>query len=95
MDVRAFGSIYAQSASLPHTSGFRWVPSDGRTNFPSCRAILIDTPGNQSKGTLLVEFSDAPGQALSATLNLQGDTLYPLSCTALISGTVDGVFVLY
>lgn len=94
MDVRAFGSIYGQTASLPYTSGFGWTPDQGRVNFPACRAIFVDSPGNQSKGTLVVELSDAPGQSAQA-LNLQGDTIFPISCTAVLSGTIGGVFVLY
>jgi hypothetical protein len=94
MDVRAFGSIYGQTSSLPFTSGFGWVPAQGRVNFPACRALFVDAPGNQSKGYLSVEMSDAPGQTARAE-NLQGDTIYPFSCTALLSGSIGGVFVLY
>lgn len=94
MDIRAFGSVYGQTSQLPYASGFGWTPSQGRKNFATCRAIFIESKGNNDKGTLAVELSDAPGQMAMAT-NLQGDTLYPLACTALISGTVNGVFVLY
>ena len=94
MDVRAFGSIYGQTASLPYSSGFGWAPAQGRVNFPACRAIFVDATPNQSKGYLAVEMSDAPGKNARAE-NLQGDKIYPFSCTALISGSVGGVFVLY
>jgi hypothetical protein len=94
MDVKAFGSVYGQTASLPYGSGFGWLPAQNRVNFPACRAIFIQSDPNLNKGYLAVELSDAPGQQAVA-LNLQGDTLYPLSCTALISGSIGGVFVLY
>lgn len=95
MDVRAFGSIYGQTASLPYTSGFgAAISGNGRINFPACRAIFIQSRSSSGKGYLAVELSDAPGQTAVAG-NLAGDVLYPLSCTALISGDVEGVFVLY
>jgi hypothetical protein len=78
MDIRAFGSIYGQTASLPYASGFGWAPAAGRVDFPSCRAVFIDAPGQ-----------------VSTAINLEGNTLIPISCTALISGSVQGVFVLY
>lgn len=97
MDVRAFGSIYGQTASLPYTSGFGMVPNPSGTDprrFAACRAIFIQAKANNAKGVLAVELSDAPGQVAQAQ-NLQGDQLIPISCTAVISGNVDGVFVLY
>jgi hypothetical protein len=94
MDVRAFGSVYGQTAALPYGSGFGWAPAQGRVNFSACRAIFIEAKANSSKDTLSVQLSDAPGQ-VSTAFNLEGNTLIPLSCTALISGTVQGVFVLY
>lgn len=94
MDIRAFGSVYGQTSQLPYASGFGWTPAQGRKNFATCRAIFVESKGNNDKATLTVELSDAPGQEATA-INLQGDELYPLACTALISGTVNGVFVLY
>lgn len=94
MDVKAFGSVYGQTASLPYGSGFGWAPAGGRKNFPSCRAIFIEAKATSGKDYLSVELSDAPGQ-VSTALNLEGNTLIPISCTALISGSVQGVFVLY
>jgi hypothetical protein len=93
MDVRAFGSIYGQMASLPYTSGFKWIPSDGRVNFPSCRALFIQNGGGSNK-TLALEFSDAPGQVCQND-HLNGDFICPISATALISGNVTNVMVLY
>lgn len=94
MDIKAFGSVYGQSASLPYASGFGWAPAQGRKNFPCCRAIFIEAKPTSGKDTLSVELSDAPGQ-VSTAINLEGNTLIPISCTAMISGTVQGVFVLY
>ena len=94
MDIRAFGSYYGQTAQLPYASGFGYVPSAGLKRFPACRAIFIESTSTNSKGYLTVEMADAPGQAATAS-NLQGDQLIPLSCTAVLSGNVAAVFVLY
>jgi len=94
VDVRAFGSVYGQTAALPYSSGFGHVPNGGRINFPACRAIFIEEDTNASKGYLVVELADAPGQQ-SATYNLSGNQLIPFSCTAIISGNSPAVFVLY
>ncbi len=94
MDVRAFGSVYGQTAALPYSSGFGHVPSSGRINFPSCRAVFIEADAVAAKSYLTVELSDAPGQKATAS-NLSGDQLIPISCTAIISGNAPGVFVLY
>ena len=94
MDIRAFGSVYGQTASLPYASGFAWKPADNRKNFATCRAIYIEDNGGGTKGYLTVELSDAPGQHSTAT-NLTGNSLIPIACTAMISGSVSGVFVLY
>jgi len=94
MDIRAFGSVYGQTSVLPYASGFGWAPAVGRKNFPTCRAIFIEAKATSSKDYLTVELSDAPGQQATA-INLEGNTLIPIACTALISGTVEGVFVLY
>lgn len=94
MDVRAFGSVYGQTAALPYSSGFGHVPSSGLINFPSCRAVFIEADAVAAKSYLTVELSDAPGQKATAS-NLSGDQLIPISCTAIISGNAPGVFVLY
>ena len=94
MDIRAFGSVYGQSAALPYASGFGWAPALGRKNFPTCRAIYIEAKSTTGKDYLTVELSDAPGQQ-STAVNLEGNTLIPIACTAMISGSVQGVFVLY
>jgi len=94
MDIRAFGSVYGQTAALPYASGFSWTPVQGRKNFATCRAIFIESKSSSSKDYLAVELSDAPGQ-VAQTVNLEGNTLFPIACTAMISGSVNGVFVLY
>jgi len=94
VDVRAFGSVYGQTASLPYSSGFGVAPGAGRKDFPACRAVFIQADANANKLYLAVELTDAPGQIASAT-NLQGDQLIPISCTAIVSGNAPGVFVLY
>lgn len=94
MDIRAFGSVYGQTSQLPYASGFGWAPAQGRKNFATCRAIFIESKASNSKDYLTVQLSDAPGQHLTA-VNLGGDQLVPIACTALISGSVNGVFVLY
>jgi len=94
VDVRAFGSVYGQTASLPYSSGFGVAPGAGRKDFPACRAVFIQADANANKLYLAVELTDAPGQIVSPA-NLQGDQLIPISCTAIISGNAPGVFVLY
>lgn len=94
MDIRAFGSVYGQTSTLPYASGFGWAPAQGRKNFATCRAIFIEAKSTSSKDYLTVELSDAPGQQATA-INLDGNELIPIACTSLISGSVNGVFVLY
>lgn len=94
MDIRAFGSVYGQTSQLPYASGFGWAPALGRKNFATCRAIFIEAKASGSKDYLTVELADAPGQQ-STAINLEGNTLIPIACTAMISGSVQGVFVLY
>jgi hypothetical protein len=93
VDVRAFGSVYGQTAALPYSSGFKWIPSDGYKKFPACRALFIQNGGGANK-SLALEFTDAPGQICDND-HLNGDFICPLSATALISGNVTNVIVLY
>lgn len=93
MDIRAFGSIYGQVSSLPYASGFKWQPADGEKHFPACRAIFVQNGGGNNK-KLAVEFADAPGQICNSD-HLNGDFICPISVTALISGNVTNVIVLY
>lgn len=94
MDVRAFGSYFGQTATLPYGSGFGYATGNGVKRFPACRAIFIEADANQNKGYLTVELADAPGQDATAS-NLVGNQLLPISCTAIISGNLPAVFVLY
>lgn len=96
MNVRAFGGYFAQTAALPYASGFGVALAGDmeRVDFPACRAIFLEADANQNKGYLAVELSDAPGQVASA-ISLQGDQLIPISCTAVVSGNLPGLFVLY
>jgi hypothetical protein len=93
MDIRAFGSIYGQTSSLPYASGFKWQPADGEKRFPACRGLFIQNGGGANK-SLALEFADAPGQVCENN-NLNGDFICPISTTALISGSVTSVVVLY
>ena len=94
MDIRAFGSVYGQTSQLPYASGFAWKPSDGKKNFATCRALFVESNAQSGKDYLTFELADAQGQD-STALNLGVDLVIPIACTALISGTVNGVFVLY
>lgn len=94
MDIRAFGSVYGQTSSLPYASGFGWAPSSGVKRFPTCRAIFVDQKSDNAKGYLAVELSDAPGQVFRGE-HIDGGVIYPIACTALLSGTVQGCVVLY
>ena len=95
MDVRAFGSVYAQTGTLPYTSGNYIIPASGTFRFPACRAIYIPAKANKDPGTLIGEMADMRGQVLTVS-NITGDTIYPVSMT-MISGscTVAGVIALY
>lgn len=95
MDVRAFGSIYAQNGVLPYTSGYFVNPASGTATFPACRAIYIPAKPNKDPGTVVGELADMRGQVITVN-NIAGDTIYPVSMT-MISGTstVAGVIALY
>ena len=95
MDVRAFGSVYAQTGTLPYTSGYYINPASGTRNFPACRAIYIPAKPNKDAGTVVGEMADMRGQVIVIE-NIAGDQIYPVSMT-MISGssTVAGVVALY
>jgi hypothetical protein len=96
MDVRAFGSYYGQTSQLPYASGFK-VSLSGTMDtirFPACRALFLESNSNQNKGYVAFELTDAPGQIASA-IELAGNQLFPLSCTAVISGNLPGLLILY
>lgn len=100
MDARVFGSTYPFVGTLPFASGHVHFPTDdgsNRKDFASCRAIFIESVvggGGQEGGYLAVEMADAPGQSIRIE-ELKGDTILPISCTAVISGDVTEVLLLY
>lgn len=95
MDVRAFGSIYAQTGTLPYTSGHYIIPASGTERFPACRAIYIPAKSDKTAGKIVGEMADMRGQVITVD-NIAGDVIYPVSMT-MISGssTVAGVIALY
>lgn len=96
MDVRAFGSVYGQSSSLPYASGYQVVPSGdmGRVNFPASRGFFIEAKSNNSKGYLSVVMTDSPAESIHIN-NIDGNIFMPLSITAILSGTVNHCVVLF
>lgn len=95
MDVRAFGSVYAQTGTLPYTSGYYIVPANGTRRFPACRAIYVPAKSDKTAGSIVGEMADMRGQVITVD-NIAGDVIYPVSMT-MISGTstVAGVIALY
>jgi hypothetical protein len=95
MDVRAFGSYYGQTASLPYASGFLVNASGTNTNFAACRGIYIESANKSTDKVLVVTLADAPGTPMTFQ-HIRTDTHLPISITS-ISGisTVDHVYVMY
>lgn len=94
MDVRALGSYYSQTASLPYASGYAIAVSGQSYNFPACRAVYIND-GNANQN-LQVVFSDGLGSPITLKKVTPNDLL-PISIVT-ISGaqtTVTDVVVLY
>jgi hypothetical protein len=93
MDVRAFGSVYGQQATLPYASGCG-LTITGSHNFPATRAVYVnDSTSNKS---LQVIFADGSKQPVTLQ-NISPNTLFPFSIVT-ISGaatTVSGVVLLY
>lgn len=94
MDVRAFGSVYGQTASLPYTSGFLVNASGTNANFAACRAIYVENANKNADKTLVVLFADSK-QPITFS-HIRTDVLLPISITQ-ISGTstVEHCYVLY
>jgi len=94
MDVRAFGSVYAQSASLPYTSGFLVNASGTDTNFAACRGIYVESANKNADKTLVVLLADSKSPITFS--HIRTDVLLPISITQ-ISGTstIDHCYVLY
>ena len=95
MDIRAFGSIYGQQPVLPYASGFVWVPSDGQTSFPTCRALFVESKGSSSKDDIYVRLNDMGENQFLHVENIAGDIELPFGAVTLSGGSVNGVIVLY
>ena len=93
MDVRAFGSVYGQSSTLPYASGFHYVPASGLKRFSAARGFYFMTDAGQDH-YLTVEMTDTPGQQIPL-VRLNADSIVPMSITAIHSGTVHNVIVFY
>jgi hypothetical protein len=95
MDIRAFGSYYGQTASLPYASGFLVNASGTNTIFPACRGFFIESASKNADKILVVTLADAPGTPMTFQ-HIRADTHMPISITS-ISGisTVDHVYVMY
>jgi hypothetical protein len=94
MDVRAFGSVYGQTAALPYASGFTINASGVNLTFAASRAIYIETAHpNQSK-VLTVILADT--KTPITFYHVRDNQLLPISVVQ-ISGTstVDHCTVLY
>lgn len=94
MDVRAFGGVYGQTASLPYASGFVVNASGTSRTFAACRAIYVESANKTADKTLVVVLADSTEPITFSYL--RSDTLLPISITQ-ISGTstVDRCHVLY
>jgi hypothetical protein len=94
MDVRALGSYYPQTASLPYASGHPLTISGRSHNFAACRAVYIND--GTANHDLQVVFAD--GLGIPVTLKrVTPNDLLPLSIVT-ISGaqtTVAEVVLLY
>ena len=97
MDIRAFGSVYGQSAALPYGSGYYIVTSGNmaRVNFPACRGILVEhLGGSAASSRVTLVLTDSQGQVTPFD-HIASSTLLPFSCTAVVSGTSANCVVLY
>lgn len=93
MDVRAFGSVYGQTAALPYASGSALTITASH-NFPATRAVYIND--GLSNKNLQVVFADNLTQPVTLE-NVIPNTIYPFSIVT-ISGaatTVSKVVLLY
>jgi hypothetical protein len=89
MDIRAFGSYYGQSATLPYASGFVVASATSR-NFGTARGFCT-----LSQGSVQVEFSDSQGQTVLLS-GLAANTLIPFAITSISGvGTTASTIVLY
>jgi len=94
MDVRALGSYYSQTASLPYASGCAITVSGRSHNFPACRAVYIND--GTANHDLQVVFADGLGVPVTLKRVTPNDLL-PISVVT-ISGaqtTVTDIVLLY
>jgi hypothetical protein len=94
MDVRAFGGVYGQTASLPYASGFLVNASGTNTTFAACRAVYVESANKNADKTLVVLLADSKDPITFS--HIRTDVLLPISITQ-ISGTstIDHCYVLY
>lgn len=94
MDVRAFGSVYGQTAALPYASGFSVSPSGTNITFAASRAIYVENGSRLTDKTLVVVLADSK---TPLTLNhIITNGIIPISIVQ-ISGTstIEHCHVLY
>jgi hypothetical protein len=97
VDAKVFGATYPYTGALPYASGFVHYPTDNGSNRVDCaasRALFVESRAGGGGGYICVELSDAPGQNIRIE-ELKGDMVLPISCTAVISGDITEVLVLY
>jgi hypothetical protein len=92
MDIRAFGSVFGQTSSLPYASGFVWTPAQGPKSFSTSRAIFVVASGVEQD--FYVQLNDMPGQYIRGT-NFNSNYLCPLAVTALSGGTIPAICVFF
>lgn len=92
MDIRAFGTSYAQVADLSYASGFLWSPIAGQKTFPTCRAIRVQATDNTEQ--VYLELNDAQGQMIPYS-GFASDPTLPGAFTTISGGNIQLVNVLY
>lgn len=94
MDVRAFGSVYGQTATLPYASGFTINASGVDLTFAASRAIYVETANKNQDKVLTVTLADT--KTPITFYHVRDNQLLPISIVQ-ISGTttVDHCTVLY
>jgi|TARA_R100000084_G_scaffold109025_2_gene73616 hypothetical protein len=95
MDIKAFGSVYGQTAPLPMCSGFVWVPSDGEKTFGTCRALFVESKSSVGTDDFYVRLNDMAVNQYLHVENVGGDTQLDWAAVTLSGGSVNGVIVLY
>ena len=83
MDVRAFGSIFGQSAALPYASGLS-LTAGQNANFQACRGIYVG-PGATTATQIVVIMADVQKSPVTFS-GLASSSIIPISVTT-VSGT--------